>query len=203
MKTKKIFVNSKELGMKDALAMTEGLGMEQELEVKQLRRLILLAEELFGMLRSISGVLEADYWVEYEGKSFEIHLKSNVELNDDLRKAFLAVSSSGENSAAKGFMGRLKVLIAEALFANGDQSSPMLLSGLSMGLMSMASPSPMGAGSISYAWSLSKYKDEAKKDEESEAWDELEKSIVANVADEVSVKILGTSVEIIVNKAFE
>ena len=104
MKTKKIFVNSQELGMKDALAMTEGLGMEQELEVKQLRRLILLAEELFGMLRSISGVLEADYWVEYEGKSFEIHLKSNVELNDDLRKAFLAVSSSGENSAAKGFI---------------------------------------------------------------------------------------------------
>ena len=202
MKTKKIFVNSKELGMKDALAMTEGLGMEQELEVKQLRRLILLAEELFGMLRSISGVLEADYWVEYEGKSFEIHLKSNVELNDDLRKAFLAVSSSGENSAAKGFMGRLKVLIAEALFANGDQSSPMLLSGLSMGLMSMASPTA-GGRSMSYMWSLRKFEDESKKDTENETWDELEKSIVANIADDVSVKIVGTNVEIIVNKAFE
>lgn len=202
MKTKKIFVNSKELGMKDALAMTEGLGMEQELEVKQLRRLILLAEELFGMLRSISGVLEADYWVEYEGKSFEIHLKSNVELNDDLRKAFLAVSSSGENSAAKGFMGRLKVLIAEALFANGDQSSPMLLSGLSMGLMSMASPTA-GGRSMSYMWSLRKFEDESKKDTENETWDELEKSIVANIADDVSVKIVGTSVEIIVSKAFE
>ena len=202
MKTKKIFVNSQELGMKDALAMTEGLGMEQELEVKQLRRLILLAEELFGMLRSISGVLEADYWVEYEGKSFEIHLKSNVELNDDLRKAFLAVSSSGENSAAKGFMGRLKVLIAEALFANGDQSSPMLLSGLSMGLMSMASPTA-GGRSMSYMWSLRKFEDESKKDTENETWDELEKSIVANIADDVSVKIVGTSVEIIVSKAFE
>lgn len=202
MKTKKIFVNSQELGMKDALAMTEGLGMEQELDVKQLRRLRLLAEELFGMLRSISGVLEADYWLEYEGKSFEIHLKSNVELNDDMRKAFLAVSSSGENAAAKGFMGRLKVLIAEALFANGDASDSMLLSGLSMGLMSMASPSVSGR-SMSYVWSLRKYEDEAKKEPESEAWDELEKSIVANIADDVSVKIVGTNVEIIVNKAFE
>ena len=125
MKTKKIFVNNQELGMEDALAMTEGLGMEQELEVKQLRRLRLLAEELFGMLRSIAGVVEADYWVEYEAKSFEIHLKSDVSLTEEMRKQFLAASSSGENAAAKGFMGRLKVMIAETLFANAASDSMM------------------------------------------------------------------------------
>ncbi len=202
MKTKKIFVNNQELGMEDALTMTEGLGMEQELEVKQLRRLRLLAEELFGMLRSIAGVVEADYWVEYEAKSFEIHLKSDVSLTEEMRKQFLAASSSGENAAAKGFMGRLKVMIAETLFANAASDS-MMFSGLSMGLMSMASPTAMGAGSTSYLWSMQKCKDEAGKNGESEVWDELEKSIVANIADEVKVKIVGTNVEIIVCKAFE
>ena len=52
-------------------------------------------------------------------------------------------------------------------------------------------------------WSLRKFEDESKKDTENETWDELEKSIVANIADDVSVKIVGTSVEIIVSKAFE
>ena len=139
MKTKKIFVNNQELGMEDALTLTEGLGMEQGLEVKQLRRLRLLAEELFGMLRSITGVVEADYWVEGEAKSFEVHLKSDVSLTEEMRKQFLAASSSGENAAAKGFMGRLKVMIAETLFGNTTSDS-MMFSGLSMGLMSMASP---------------------------------------------------------------
>ena len=189
--------------MQEALEVTEKLGVERGLDRKQVCRLRLLAEETCGILRGISGVVEADYWLENEGKSFEIHLKSDVQLSEEVRKQFLAISSSGENAAAKGFMGRLKVMIAEALFSNGDSTDSLLISGLSMGLMSMASPSSMGAGGMSYAWSLSKYKDEAKKDEESEAWDELEKSIVANVADEVSVKILGTSVEIIVNKTFE
>ena len=35
-----------------------------------------------------------------------------------------------------------------------------------------------------------------------EAWDELEKSIVANIADGIKVKILGKKVEITVCKAF-
>ena len=201
MKTKKIFVNNQEIGIQDALIMTEGIGAECQLEVKQLRRLRLLAEELFGMLRSIVGEVEADYWLEYEGKSFEIHMKSDVRLTEEMRKQFLAASSTGKNAAAKGFMGRLKVMIAEALFANNPSDS-LLFSGLSLGLMSLSSPTALGAGSSSYIWSLTKYKNEAKKDGESEAWDELEKSIVANIADEVSVKIVGNSVEIIVSKAF-
>ena len=202
MKTKKIYVNNQETGMQEALEITERVGMENGLDAKQMRRLRLLAEELFGMLRSIAGSMDADYWLENEGKSFEIHMKSDVNLTEEMKKQFLAASSSGENSAAKGFMGRLKVMIAGALFANAPSDS-LLFSGLSLGLISMASPTAMGAGSTSYLWSLRKYKDEAGKEGESEAWDELEKSIVANIADEVSVKIVGTSVEIIVNKKFD
>ena len=46
-------------------------------------------------------------------------------------------------------------------------------------------------------------KNEAGDREATEAWDELERSIIANIADDVKVKILGNKVEIIVFKNFE
>lgn len=206
MKTDKIYVNSQEIGMADALTMMEKAGNEQGLDKKQNFHLRLLSEELFGMLKSISGGIDADYWAEIDGKKFEIHMKSEVRLTEDMKKQLLAASSSGENAAAKGFMGKIKVMIAEALFVNSPSDS-YVFSGLSLGLMSMASPSSLSAAGGAYLWSMDKYKDEVKKEAENdgeaaEAWDELEKSIVANVADEVQVKILGNLVEIIVSKAF-
>ena len=41
-----------------------------------------------------------------------------------------------------------------------------------------------------------------QNEEAAEAWDELEKSIVANLADDVSVKIEGSYVQIAITKAF-
>ena len=201
MKTEKICINNRELGMTVALAMTEQLGANQGLERRQILHLRLLAEELFGMLRSITGEIEADYWLEYEGKRFDIHMKSDVKLTEEMRQQFLSASSSGENAAAKGFMGKLRVLISEALVTKPS------VPGFSLGLVSMASPTAQTAGASAYQWSMEKYKNEVQKQkdgdaEASESWDELEKSIVANVADEVKVSILGANVEIIVSKTF-
>ena len=72
----------------------------------------------------------------------------------------------------------------------------------SLGLVSAASPTAQVAGANAYQWSMEKYKAEVKKQKDEESWDELEKSIVANIADEVSVRIIGANVEIIVTKAF-
>ncbi len=196
MKTEKVYITNKELGMQDALQMTEKIGTEQGLEKKQLLHLRLLSEELFGMLKGITGEIEADYWVGYEGKKFDIHLKSEIKLTDEMREQFLSASSSGKNAAEKGFMGKLRVMIAEALISNTAAS------GFSLGLMSMASPNAQNAALKNYQWSMEKYKSELKKKNDEDSWDELEKSIVANIADDVSVSIVGSDVEIIVTKAF-
>ena len=196
MKTEKISINNRELGMTVALSMTEKLGAEQGLERKQILHLRLLAEELFSMLRSLTGEVDAEYWLEYEGKRFDIHMKSDVVLTDELRQQFLSASTSGENAAAKGVMGKLRVMIAEALVTRPSVPA------FSLGLVSAASPTAQVAGANAYQWSMEKYKAEVKKQEDAESWDELEKSIVANIADEVSVRIIGANVEIIVTKAF-
>jgi hypothetical protein len=49
-------------------------------------------------------------------------------------------------------------------------------------------------------WTLSRYKD-AQKDN-AEPWDELEKSIIANLADDVIVSVKGNQIEIIIEKNF-
>ena len=196
MKTERISINNRELGMTVALGMTEKLGAEQGLARKQILHLRLLAEELFSMLRSLTGEVDAEYWLEYEGKRFDIHMKSDVVLTDELRQQFLSASTSGENAAAKGVMGKLRVMIAEALVTRPSVPA------FSLGLVSAASPTAQVAGANAYQWSMEKYKAEVKKQEDAESWDELEKSIVANIADEVSVRIIGANVEIIVTKAF-
>ncbi|MBP5618497.1 MAG: hypothetical protein J6X61_05065, partial [Clostridia bacterium] len=75
-------------------------------------------------------------------------------------------------------------------------------------MINAAAANPMGgiAGESSAVWTMAFYKEELQQnmadEEASEAWDELEKSIVANVADDVRVSIAGKNVAITVYKAF-
>ena len=200
MKTEQIKVTSAGTGMEEALQLTEKFGLESGLERKENLRLRLLAEELFGMMRSIVGEVEALYWIEGEDQKFDVHMEGEVVLNQDVRKKLIEVSTRHENAAAQGFMGKLRDMIGAAMLPKGE--SPSMLS---LGLMTMGSPSGYMANSGSYSWSLNKYREElqaAEDKEAKEAADELEKSIVASLADEVAVRIEGSQVEIVVTIAF-
>ncbi|MBO4860211.1 MAG: hypothetical protein J5530_01555, partial [Clostridia bacterium] len=136
-----------------------------------------------------------DYWLEYNGPDFELHLKSKVELTDEMRKQFISASTSGKNDASRGVMGKIKVMIANFMFSAKEA--------LPYALINTSAAYHMGAasGETAAMWSMSLYKDEVKESD-AEEWDELEKSIVANIADDVKVCILGDTVEIIINKTF-
>ena len=201
MKTTPIAVTSKGAGISEALAFTEKLGIENGLDKKSVLHLRLLSEELFGMLRGIAGEVSADYWLETKGSKYELHMKSDVKMTDEMREQFLSASSDGKNYAAKGLMGKIRVLFADMLYY-AKESFPYAM-------INAASAYPMGAASVENAnvWSMAIYKEELEKHKnESEAasddWDELEKSIVANIADDVKVKLARGSAEIIIYKAF-
>ena len=204
METAKIRITTLGEGMAEALAATEKLGLDSGLGHKENLRLRLLAEELIGLMRGIAGSVEADYQAGQENKEFTLYLRADVRMSMELRRQLLAASSSGKNAAAKGLMGRIRDMIAVLMLPEkGDSAIP---SGLSLGLMSMGSPSRYRSGEA-YAWTLKQYMSEIRssreQDEEAaEVWDELEKSIVAKLADDVSVKIVGSNVEISITKAF-
>lgn len=205
METKRIQISGLENGLTEALSLTEQIGESCGLTHKENIRLRLLAEELTGIFRGITGKLNAEYWMSYEGKKFELHLSADVILNQEMRRQFLDISSSGKNAAAKGFMGKLREVIAVALLPESDTVS--LLRDINAGMISTGGVSVGMAMSDAYLWSMTQYKsfmDQESSEEKKKTlgWDELEKSIVANIADEVSVSVKGSNVEIVIEKEF-
>jgi len=206
MKSDIIRVSTSGTGFSEALALTEKTGTYCGLDTKQNLRLRLLAEEMIGLLRgSIANNFEADYWVYQKEKKFELHLKANINLTSAARKEIISVSSSGSNKAARGFMGKIREFIAVNLLS--DEARSDITDGFSYGLMYMGSPSSYPTYSSSYIWSLRQYATgvadhRSDNAEAEEAYDELEKSIVANIADEIEVSIQGSVVEIIIYKQF-
>ena len=59
-----------------------------------------------------------------------------------------------------------------------------------------------GMSDAIYSWSMQKYKEDVQAGKNPDAWDELEKSIIANLADEVSVGVRRDGVELIVRKNY-
>lgn len=199
MKTKDFTVDSRELGMGEALRATEALGADCGLSRKEILRLRLIAEEMYGLLRSIAGETADIFWIEHEGKSFALHLDTELMLNQQTRKQLISVSSSGKNDAVKGFMGRLREIIAVNLLPKDSGPSDVPIGLISLGGID-------GYVLDDYNWSMQRYKEEISRIERGEAaqaeWDELEKSIVANIADDVKVHISGNSVKLTITKSF-
>ena len=170
------------------------------LDEKQKLRLELLCEELVEMLPNLLLYGEGKFWIENNGKNIEIH---TVVQADDLlsgkdRSEILAVSKSGRNSAAVGIMNKIRIA-AETMLANyalsvgtgGDVTCE------SSDIMDELQD-PIG---YSGEWSLVNYRKTAVSG--TDEWDELEKSVIANLADDVTVGIIKGKVEITVKKSFE
>lgn len=203
MVTEKVKIDSQGMGVEKALSITEKAGTYGDLDKRETIRLRLLAEELIGLMRGIAGAIDADFWIEKEGNQYVLKLQSDVDLSKEMRQQFLDVSSSGTNSAVKGFMGKIRESIAVALLPTEDINVAM--QGVTLGLMTMGCPEAYENNVNAYMWSLQRYKtalDGVEDAEKEEAWDELEKSIVASIADDVQVSVKGSSVEISIIKQF-
>ena len=54
----------------------------------------------------------------------------------------------------------------------------------------------------SYVWSLEAYRGSVDKENEPESWDELEKSVIASLADDIFVGVKGSQADIVIVKKF-
>ena len=125
----------------------------------------------------------------------------------DLRDELISVSKSGKNAAAKGIMGKIRAVAETMLLAAFDPDlAPMAAPGefydyhgYNMGFGYIAPEMEAELGCI-YTWSLFNYKT-AVEDKEDE-YAELERSIVAKLADDIIVGVRGKNVEIVVKKSF-
>lgn len=205
MKSDIIQIDNQGAGFRDVLEHTARTARFRALSHRESLRLRLLAEEMLSMLRELTGKTEAKFWIESDGKRFELHLLAHPLITGQMRRDLLSVSSTGKNAAATGVLGKLRNIFESAfdMTAVNDPSSyylqGLLLTSSSEGI----DPMSYSVSASMAAWSMQKYRTTvaAEKESSTEAmqeWDELEKSIIANLADEVSISIRGSEVEMVV-----
>ncbi len=210
MKTRQIFVNNNGEGIVAALDETENFSGYNHLAKQDALNVRLLSEETLGMVRAITGEFSALFWIEGDENSCEIHLHAKTEMNRGKRSDLLSVSTTGKNMAAKTLMGKIRDLIEVSLenYESVDQLQMKYgkMGSLAYGNWGMESMEGSSTA-VAQSWSLAEYKKDVhdamgENQFADQAWDELEKSIVAKLADNVRVGIKSDEVQLIIYKKF-
>ncbi len=192
MKSDIILVSSRGAGMEAAFEEVDKVSVYKQLSHKNNLYLHLLAEEMMALVRAIAGEVSGEFWIEDEKNVFELHLKVRALMNSSTREKLISTSTSGKNEAARGFMGKLRSFFE---YAEGD---PVFEDGLLFGCEAPAFDN-MVWSMKDYREQLRQYREENRKGAQ-EAWDELEKSVVSKVADNVKVSIKGSEAELTIIK---
>ena len=174
MKSDIIRIDNQGSGFQDALAETAKAAQYRELNHKEALQLQLCTEEMLSLARSVTGELEATFWLESEGRHYELHLSTKTVMDREKRSHLLASASSRKNEAAGTFLGKLRDAFEEAMVSDVDYSIPDIA-----------------------------MDDMVNRNIEIPEWDEYEQSILHRVADEVKIDIRGGTVDMSVFKSFE
>ncbi len=177
---------------------------ELEIGRKDALHMKLIFEETMGMLKEMTGDYNAVVWFEKYKTEACLKLTAKTLMDVDKKSSLLDMSSEG-NISVKGFMGKVKDVIENGILGYNNVMKLQQEYGggyVSYGTMGMYG-STEGLADSGVAWSLVEYRDALSDNmdgDESvkEAWDELEKSIVANVAKDVLVGVKGDRVDMTV-----
>ncbi len=201
MKSDVIHVTNEGAGFDEALAQAEAVARFRQLGRKSSLHLRLLTEEMLGMMRALTGDRDADFWIDDAEGTVYLHLSVNTPMNADLRKKLLSAATSGKNSAAKGVTGKLRDVLERFLEPDNDLVPDDLFTGMDYAYSGgdFAALSTAAAG----LWSMNRYKAAVEAGRTpKEDWDELEKSVVSKLADDVRIGIVGRNVEMVISRKF-
>ena len=207
MKSEVFMINSEAGRMAAARYATEEFSHALGLSKHDALRLDLLTEETLGMVKALVDDFYCQLWFEAEGKRCELHLQATADMNANRREELLSVSSSGRNAAAKGFMAMLKDVISGAVHSFGASMNEYGREAARYGMVNPADISGFAVDAMVPIWTLQTYRtdlDEQRLSDEAagDARDELEKSIVGKLADDVIVGVKGDRIEMVIVKDF-
>jgi len=183
-------------GMKLILSEVERVAEFCKLSSSSASKLRLLTEEMLELTVRLFDDLKYSFYIENEKKHFTLNLIADTYVSLSQREKMLSLSSDGKNRATKGLLGKISTVFEGLL--SGDSGYD---------LISMPFCDNLG---IHTYFTLSNYQDEiqkmfqeeSQKKSQSEEWDELGKSIIANLAKEVVIGVRNKKVEMIVTVDF-
>ena len=176
MKSDVIVINNAGNGFENAVAETRKVTQYQGLTGKDVLHLELITEEMLSLVRSVTGEMQASFWIETEGPQYDLHLTTKTVLDKEKRYLLISSASSQKNEAAKTFLGYLRNAFEEAMAAEVDHSANDL--------------------------PLDVLNDLANHPIEDPDWDGYERSVLRKVADNVKIAIKGGLVDMTVSKDF-
>ena len=176
MNSKIIAVHNSGQGFFDAQQETREFAAQAGLSPKQGTQLCLITEEMLSLVNSVTGTLNAEFWLENEETECKLHLTARQKLGNTQRNDLIESSSSGKNEAAKGFLGKLREMFVSALSVGGDIEKYY--------------------GSETYSDDISDKIIAMPK------WDKYERSVLLALSDDVKVSIQGGVVDLTVLKKF-
>ena len=190
-----------ENGTKDLAAIlkeSERVAEYNGLTHKQSLQLRLICEEIDGMLPNIIDDFNGDLWIEIENGVCKVNVSLTFkEFTAEKKKELVGVATNKKNAAATGIVGKIRSAIENVLL-DGDNFRSFEMASESYGF----STEYYDRMDYSHLWTLDRYRSSVSKEKQSEAWDELEKSVIASVADDVIVGVKGRTADIIVVKKF-
>ena len=180
------------LGESERVAAYNGLTQKQTLQLR------LLCEEIDGMLPNIIDEFEGSLWIDFEDGVCSVHISIKFpEFDSGKKEEIIGIAKNKKNAAAFGIVGKIRDAI-ENFFLSEDAS--LALAAASDNFCPATGYSEVV--DYSYLWRLEEYRNSIKKEEQTEDWDELEKSVIASVADDVIVGVKGKQADIIIVKKF-
>jgi hypothetical protein len=192
----KIEKGTRDLGA--ILKESERVAVYNELTHKQTLQLRLLCEEIDGMLPNIIDVFDGEFWIDFENHVCKVNVLLKIpEFNIYQKEELIGIAKNKKNSAAVGIVGKIR-----------DSVENFLLDEMRMEALTVSSESfalenaCVEAADYSYYWRLEEYKNFVDKDDQAVAWDELEKSVIASVADDIIVGVKGRQASITIVKKF-
>lgn len=175
---------------------TEKVLQYNELPKQESLKLRLLAEEMVNLVSELIESFEGEFWVENKGSKYRLYASLKVDgMSKSLKDDLLKLATNKKNRLAKGITG--KILSAfENIVLNISENGVYIPSDVNYVHYEDVSDG------YAYAWSLNEYKEDVKNSDGKEEWDELEKSIIAKLADDVLVGVRKDKVEILIIKKF-
>ena len=209
MKTDVIKLNGDLNGREEALAAADRFAEYNELTKKGAMHIHLLTEEALCLVHGLMKNFSGSFWIESEeaesGLLVRICVSADRAVNDWQEGHLLSVSSKGVNESAKGILGKIREAFRVSLRHSGNSAYINEYSYANhwygMGIAgSEAAGTPGGE-----MWSLGIYRSHITEEDNKvakAAWDELEKSIIAKLSDDVKVWFRNEKTQIAIERTF-
>ena len=180
---------------------SERVAVYNELTHKQAMQLRLICEEIDGMLPNIIDDFGGDFWIEFENGVCRVNVSIRLDtFTAEKKEALIALAKNKKNAAAVGVVGKIRSALEDAFLAEEAICGELAEESR---YYTMDLYGGYSARTDYYClWSLEQYRNTVRETEKADAWDELEKSVLASVADDVVVGVKGRRADIVIVKKF-